>query len=170
MTEIVNKVAQSKIFTLDMEDFLPKADDIIVFDLKDYLFQEMVLREKDFRTALKELDWSFYKDKAVIITCSVDAILPIWSYMLVTTYLEGVAKVVGQSKISIFNEILRKKVLNTHEEINLQDRPIVIKGCSNIEEKENLYLEATKLLLPYAKSLMYGEPCSTVPIYKKKKK
>jgi len=111
MNEIVNKVAQSKIFTLDMEDFLPRASDILVFDLKDYLYQEMVLREKDFRTALKEFDWSIYKDKCVLVTCSIDAILPIWSYMLVTTYLKDVALVVGQSSISILNELLKNETL-----------------------------------------------------------
>lgn len=170
MTEIVNKVANSKIFTLDMEDFLPKSEEIITFDLKDYLFQGIVLKEKEFRTALKALDWTVYENKCVLVTCTADAILPIWSYMLVTTYLNDVAKAVGHTKVSLLNDVLKKEVAKQHDEINLADRPIVIKGCSNIEEKENLYLEATKLLMPFAKSLMYGEPCSTVPIFKQKKK
>lgn len=170
MTEIVNKVANSKIFTLDMEQFLPKKESILTFDLKGYLFQGIVLKEKEFRTALKEFDWSIYENKCVLVTCSTDAILPIWAYMLVTTYLQDTALSVGQTHVSILNDVLRKEVEKQHSEINLQDRPIVIKGCSNIDEKENLYLEATKLLMPYAKNLMYGEPCSTVPIFKRKKK
>lgn len=167
--EIVNKVSQSKIVTIDMEDFLPLEQDLVMFDIADYLFQGIVLREKEFRTALKEMDWSVYENKHVLVQCSADAILPIWSYMLVVTYLDGIAKSSSHSKTGIYLTILRTEIEKIHQEVDLRDRPIVIKGCSNIPEKESLYLEATKLLMPYGKTIMYGEPCSTVPIYKRKK-
>lgn len=169
MDEIINKVAQSKIFTLEMEDFLPLEKDLAVFDIADYLFQGIVLKEKDFRAALKEMDWSRFKDRCVLVFCSADAILPIWSYMLVVTHLEGIARASSHSKTGLYLEILGTEIQKIHQKVDLTDRPIVIKGCSNIPEKESLYLEATKRLMPYAKTIMYGEPCSTVPIFKKKK-
>jgi len=169
MEEIVNKVANSKIVTLDMEELLPTREELVIFDLADYLFQGLVLREKDFRMALKELDWSVYQEKDVIITCTADAIVPIWAYMLVSTYLDGVASEIAQTEEPLFLAILEKKVQEQHELLDLTDRPIVIKGCASIPFKESLYLKITQLVKPFAKTIMYGEPCSTVPIYKKKK-
>jgi len=169
MEEIVNKVANSKIVTLDMEELLPTKEELVVFDLADYLFQGLVLREKDFRTSLKELDWSIYQDKYVIITCSADAIVPIWAYMLVTTYLDGLVLDLAQTEEPLFLSILEDKIKEQHELLDLTDRPIVIKGCANIPFKESLYLKITQLVKPFAKTIMYGEPCSTVPIYKKKR-
>jgi len=170
MSEIVNKVAQSKIFTFDMEEVLPSLDDIVYFDLKDFLFQGLVLREKQFRGDLKEIDWNQYQDQIVIVKCSADAIVPIWAYMLVETYLLPVVAHVGNNEQSLFSQIIARSIEEIDNEINLSDRPIVIKGCSNVPFKEHVYMEATKFLLPFSKSLMYGEPCSTVPIYKKRKK
>ena len=167
MSEIVNRVASSKIVSFDMEEFLPKESEIVTFDLADYLFQGMVLREKDFRQALKALDWSVYQDKHVLVTCSVDAIVQIWAYMLVSSYLANVAKAHAQTKESLYVEQLRLAIDELKSTTELTDKPVVIKGCSNIPFKETLYLEATKAFLPYAKSIMYGEACSFVPLYKK---
>lgn len=170
MDEIVNKVSNSKIITFDMEEVLPKQDEVMTFDIGDHLFQGMVLREKDFRQTLKEYDWSIYKDKHVIVTCTVDAVVQIWAYMLVSSYLTGIAKNYAQNIESLYLDELQKSINQLKIDFtDLHERPIVIKGCSNIPHKETLYLESTKAFLPFAKSIMYGEPCSMVPIYKKKR-
>lgn len=165
--EIVNKVAQSQLITLDLADFYPQ-DPIAVFDLKPHLFMEMVLKEKDFRAALQNLDWSVYQDKIVAVTCSADAIIPMWAYMLVASYLQPVAKDVrfGTAQ-SVHQEIFLKKI----EEIpvaEFADKRVVIKGCGDVPIGEGAYLTITRLLRPVVKSIMYGEPCSTVPIFKNK--
>jgi hypothetical protein len=165
--EIVNKIAESGLITLDLEEYYPK-EQVIVFDLKDYLFRGLVLKEKDFRQALKELNWEIYRDKNVAVTCSADAIIPVWAYMLVSSYLQPVAKdfILGDEK-----EIKRKlflRNLSTIDTKNFTDQRVVIKGCGDVAIEDFAYLEITKLLLPVAKTIMYGEPCSTVPIYKKK--
>lgn len=166
--EIVNKVSQSKIFSFDMEEHLPAKENILVFDLADFLFQGLVIREKDFRTSLKELDWSIYAEKYVWVLCSADAIVPIWAYMLVATYLSDQKAVFSTSEEDLYLSALRKTIAELAIYTSFEDRPVIVKGCSNIPFKENLYLEASKLFLPLAKSIMYGEPCSTVPIYKKR--
>jgi len=165
--EIVNKIAESGLITLDLEGYYPK-EEIIVFDLKDYLFMGLVLKEKDFREALKNLDWGIYRDKNVAVTCSADAIIPVWAYMLAASYLQPVAKdfILGDEK-----ELRRKLLLRNISAIDpkeFSDQRVVIKGCGDIAIEDFAYLEITKLLLPVAKTIMYGEPCSTVPIYKKR--
>ena len=163
----VNKVANSGLITINLETYLPK-DDIAVFDLKAFLFMEMILKEKEFRTALKEADWEKYKGKNVAIVCSADAVIPVWAYMLVTTYLQPVAQDVylGAEK-----EFYKKRLLQNIDAIDIADfdgQRIVIKGCGETPIEEYAYMEITKKLLPVAKSIMYGEPCSTVPVYKQK--
>jgi hypothetical protein len=165
---IINKVSESKIISFDMEEVLPKEAEILEFDIAPFLFQGLVLREKDFRLALKELDWTTFQDKYVWVHCSTDSIVPIWAYMLISTYLQNVAKSFAFSKEEIFINTLKVSIQALCKQTDLTDRPVVIKGCSNIPYKESMYLEATKLFLPYAKSIMYGEPCSTVPIFKRK--
>ena len=164
---IINKVAESGLITLNLEKYYP-GDESIVFDMKDHLFMGMILKEKDFREALKSLDWSAYKNKNVAVTCSVDAVIPVWAYMLVATYLEPVAKeiIMGDEK-----ELHKSVFLKNINRINLdefRDKRIVVKGCGDIPVGDFAYLEITRLLRPVAKSIMYGEPCSTVPIFKKK--
>lgn len=164
---IVNKVAESGLITVDLENYYPKGD-VAVFDMKDYLFMGMILKEKDFREALKNLDWEKYRDKYVAITCSADAVIPVWAYMLVSSGLSGVAKdfVLGDEK-----ELHRTLFLKNLSSINASeyiDQRIVIKGCGETPIEDFAYAEITKLLRPVAKSIMYGEPCSTVPVYKKK--
>jgi len=167
MEEIVNKVAQSGLLTLDLEDYYPQ-EETIVFDLKQYLFMEMILKEKDFRAALQGLDWEQYRNKNVAITCSADAVIPFWAYMLVMTYLEPIANYAAfGSKEEIFKTQFMKR-LNEIDMTTYEDKRVVVKGCGDKGAGEAAYVEITRLLRPVAKSIMYGEPCSTVPIYKKK--
>jgi hypothetical protein len=164
---IVNKVAESGLVSLDLENYYPKGE-TIVFDMKDHLFMGMILKEKDFREALKNLDWGVYKDKYVAVTCTADAVIPVWAYMLVASNLSGVAKdfIMGDEK-ELHRTLFIKNLslINTAE---FADKRIVIKGCGKTPIGEFAYTEITKLLRPVVKSIMYGEPCSTVPVYKKK--
>lgn len=165
--EIVNKVAQSQLVTIDLETYYP-AEEIAVFDLKPHLFMELILKEKEFRAALQNNDWSVYQNKIVAVTCSADAIIPMWAYMLVTSYLQPVAKdVVYGDENTVKQQLFLQRIqaINVDEFI---DKRIVIKGCGDIPIGEFAYLAITKKLMPVVKSLMYGEPCSTVPIFKRK--
>ena len=166
--EIINKVAESGLVTIDLEKYLPGKEEMIVFDLKDFLFMGLILKEKDFREALKQHDWEKYRNKSVAITCSADAIIPVWAYMLVTSYLQPVTKetMVGNEK-EMYKAVIIKNIssINTGE---FAGKRIVLKGCGETPIDDFAYAEATRVLLPVAKSIMYGEPCSTVPVYKKK--
>jgi hypothetical protein len=164
---LINKVANSGLVTIDLETFLPK-EEIMVFDLKDYLFMGLILKEKDFREALKQKDWSVYNNRYVSIICSADAIVPLWAYMLVSNYLQPVAKdlYVGSEKEMYKHLVLR--AIDQTDTSSYKDQRIVIKGCGDNEIENYAYAEITKVLTPFVKSIMYGEPCSTVPIYKKK--
>lgn len=164
---IVNKVAESGLLTLDLEIFYPKGE-IVVFDLKDYLFMGLILKEKDFRAALLAQDWEIFRDKYVAVTCTADAIIPMWAYMLVSSYLQPLAKdVVAGDEKTLINTLFVKKLaaLNAEE---YADKRVVVKGCGDLPIPETAYLEVTNKLRPFAKSIMYGEPCSTVPVFKKK--
>lgn len=162
---IINKVAESGLVTLDLEKYFPAGNNL-VFDLKDYLFMGLILKEKEFREALKNTDWSYYKDKNVAVTCSADAIIPMWAYMLVASYLQPVAAemVLGDEKE--LHKALFIKNLSRLDIAEFADKRVVVKGCGEIPIGEFAYLEITRLLRPVAKSIMYGEACSTVPIYK----
>lgn len=166
---IVNKVAQSGIITLDLEDLHPKHE-IVEFDLSDYLFRGLLLREKEFRIHLKELDWSQFNDKIVAVYCSTNAIVAQWAYMLIANYLI-------QNKISFYfgtkSEVFETVLNQAIQDISVSDyvdKIVVVKGCGKYPSPDVAYLEITKKLLPVVKSLMFGEPCSTVPIYKRKEK
>lgn len=166
MEEIINKVAESGIITINLEAFFPK-DEIAIFDLKPWLFRELILKEKEFREAMKNADWEQYKDKVVGITNTADAIIPMWAYMLVASYLQPHAKEVifGDEQL-----LTRSLMLKNIEQISAEeyiDKRIVIKGCGDIVLPEAAYVAITNKLKPVVKSLMYGEPCSTVPVYKK---
>lgn len=164
---IINRVAESGLITLDPATYFP-AGETAVFDLKDHLFIGMILKEKDFREALKNIDWSIYKDKNVALTCSADAIIPVWAWMLAASYLQPVAReiVMGDEK-----ELHRSLFLKNISTINVNEfagKRVVIKGCGETPIGDYVYMELTKLLRPVVKSIMYGEPCSTVPVYKQK--
>ena len=164
---MANKVAESGLITVDPASYIPNGE-TSVFDLKDYLFMGLILKEKDFRETLKKMDWEQYRDKNVAVTCSADAVIPVWAYMLVAANLQPVATevVMGDEK-----ELQRILFLKNISQINTQefiDQRVVIKGCGDTPIGDFVYLELTKLLRPVAKSIMYGEPCSTVPVFKKK--
>jgi hypothetical protein len=165
---IVNKVAQSGIITIDLESFYLQGERVL-FDIKDLLFQGLILREKDFREFVKNEDWNKYKNKYVAITCSADAIVPTWAYMLLATHLEPVAKKVIFGNLETLETILYSEVLNQLNLDEYKDARIVIKGCGNLPVPKAAFVQLTGLLRPIAKSIMYGEPCSTVPLYKKPK-
>lgn len=165
--EFVNKVAESGIITIDLEKFFP-AEEIIVFDIKDYLFMGLILKEKDFRQALKELNNEKYQQKIVAVTCTADAIVPMWAYMLISTTLQPVSKeIVFGTQNEAKTKLLIRNILQIRKE-DFADKRVVIKGCGETPIPEEAYLEITNLLIPVVKSIMFGEPCSTVPIYKKK--
>jgi uncharacterized protein DUF2480 len=164
---IINKVAESGLTTLDLETFYPK-DEIVVFDLKDYLFMGLILKEKDFREALKNLEIEKYTNKAVAVTCSADAVIPMWAFMLVASYLQPVSKEIAFGTAEELRKQLLLKNIAQLPVGDYIDKRVVIKGCGDLPIGEAAYLQATKLLRPVAKSIMYGEPCSTVPIFKKK--
>ncbi|TVP43058.1 MAG: DUF2480 family protein [Mongoliibacter sp.] len=169
MTEIINRVANSPIITIDLENFYRK-EQRVVFDLKDFLFQGMVLKEKDFRNALKNFDWNLFKGKLVAVTCSEDAIVPTWAFMLVGTYLGkfDIEYVIGD--LASLEQFLFEKELSEIDPELYRDRPVVVKGCSKYPVPFYAYGRVVSLLQPFAKSIMYGEPCSTVPLYKRDKK
>ncbi|MES2374774.1 MAG: DUF2480 family protein [Bacteroidota bacterium] len=164
---LVNKVAESGLISFDLEEYYPKGT-IKLFDLKDYLFMGLILKEKDFRAALQTTDWDGYKDAHVAITCSADAIIPMWAYMLVASYLQPYAKdVVFGDEQKLISTLLLKN-LDAVKGEEYTDKRVVVKGCGDVAIPETAYVEITNKLRPFAKSIMYGEPCSTVPIYKKR--
>ena len=167
MAEVfVNKVAESGLISFDLEEYYPR-EPVKVFDLKPYLFMELILKEKDFRAALQTTDWEFYKEANVAITCSADAIIPMWAYMLVASHLQPVAvNVVFGDEHKMLTTLLLKN-LDAVKGEEYTDKRVVIKGCGDLPIPETAYVAITSKLRPYAKSIMYGEPCSTVPIYKK---
>lgn len=162
---IINKVAGSGIITIDLETFFPKAE-IVVFDIKDYLFRGLILKEKEFREALKHTDWEQYNGKYIALTNTADAIIPMWAYMLVVSYLQPQAKdIVFGSEKDLVQTLMLNNISNINED-DYADKRIVIKGCGDVVLPEAAYAAITKKLRPVVKSLMYGEPCSTVPVYK----
>lgn len=165
--EIVNKVASSGLVSINLEE-LYEPGERILFDLKPFLFQEMVLKEKEFREKVKAQDWTAYRDKLVGIVCSADAIVPTWAYMLVALELQPYAKRVFFAGLSEMELLLFKEKLQGLNPENYRGARVVIKGCSDKPVPLNAFVELSALLRPYAKSIMYGEPCSTVPLFKSK--
>lgn len=166
--DIINRVANSKLVVVDLEDYYPKGKRT-VFDIKNWLFEELVLREKDFREKVAQHDWSQYKDNFVALTCTSDAIVPAWAFMLLAVHLQPFAKkvVIGdleQLEISIYEGILKDLDISDFE-----NKPIIIKGCTNKPVPANAYILLSQILRPVAKSIMYGEACSSVPLFKAKK-
>ena len=169
MTEeqpLVNRVANSGLINFNLEDHYPSAP-FHVFDLKDYLYMELILKEKDFRTALKEFDWSRLKDKIVLVVCSTDAIIPVWAYMLVSAYAEPFASDIFQGDLTEYLKFHYQKLIDKIDGEKYSEERIVIKGCSNRPVPASAYAALTRKLKPHAQSIMYGEPCSTVPIFKR---
>jgi hypothetical protein len=167
MEEIINKVAESGLITIDLEKYFP-TEEVVPFDIKNFLFMEMLLKEKDFRMALDQQDWSQYNGKKVALFCSTDAIIPMWAYMLVVSKLTGIAKDIHFGNEE---EVLKEEIIDNIQHVDAQEyegKRVVVKGCGDRPIPEYAYIEISKKLIPVVKSMMYGEPCSTVPVYKKK--
>jgi hypothetical protein len=164
--EIINRVANSKLITLDLEDYYPKGKRVLL-DIKDWLFQELVLKEKDFREYIKNHDWSQYQNQYVAITCSADAIIPDWAFMLLVVNLEPFVEKCHIGTLEDLETSIYQDIISAIDGTIYQDKPVIIKGCSNKPVPINAYVMITNKLKPYAKSIMYGEACSFVPLYKR---
>ena len=168
MADIINKVQQSKLVTIDLEKWIGEPD-IRVFDLKDFLFMEMILKEKEFREKMEAHDWSQYEGAVLAVTCSTDAILPKWAYMLVAQYASPHAKEIFEGEKEQVLERLFFQRFDATDWSEFTDKFVLLKGCSKMNVPAGVYLEATRRLMPHVKKLMYGEACSNVPVYKKPK-
>jgi hypothetical protein len=162
---IINRVASSSIITLNLEAFFPIGERAH-FDLKPFLFMELILKEKDFREALQNHDWAQYQDKSVLVYCSADAIIPVWAYMLVAGHAAPFAADIFQGSEEEFLKAHFVRAIGALDYETYRDKRIVVKGCSDKPVPPVAYLEITRRLRPVARSIMYGEPCSTVPIFK----
>lgn len=168
MDEIVNKVANSKLMVFDLEDYYPEDNHVVTLDISQWLFGGFILKETEFREHLKNTDWSKYEDKYVALFCSEDAVLPAWAYSLVTVYLAPFAlKVVQGSKEMALIEWYQD-ILNKLDYTDYFDKPLILKGCSKKQVPNEVYTIAIQKLVKVAKSVMFGEACSAVPLYKKK--
>ncbi len=165
---IINRVANSGIMSLDLEEYYAQGERVI-YDIKDNLYQGLILREKDFRDFLKTNDWSQYAGKHVAITCTEDAIVPTWAYMLLATKLEPFAQTIVFGSLDTLEEKLFTHVLQAVNPEDYRDKRVVVKGCSKLNVPISAYMEISLKLMPVVQSLMFGEPCSTVPVYKKPK-
>ena len=165
--KIVNRVANSGIITIDLSDYIPK-EHILELDLKQFLFDGFILKEVDFRTSIKEFDFSIYKNKVVAVFCSSDCIIPMWAFMLVTSYLTDItSEIISGNREIVFQQFFLRNIENINT-ANFQNKKVIIKGCGKIPLKESLYVAITKKLKKTVSSLMFGEACSAVPVYKKK--
>ena len=163
----VNKVAASGLVTLNLEDYYPKGERV-VYDIKENLFHGLMLREKDFREFIKGHDFTQYQDKNIAIICSADAIVPTWAYMLLTNRMKPFANEIVFGNLEVLEAVLFTKALTKVDVSAFANERVVIKGCGDIAVPVAAYVELTNLLTPVVKSIMYGEPCSTVPVYKRK--
>lgn len=168
-TKLINRVANSKLKVINLEKYYPDMD-IAEFDLKTFLFKELILKEKDFRNSLKEVDWTSFKNKSVAVFCSTDAIIPTWAFMLVASYLEPYTDTIFMGTENDLVEAKYRETIAAIDYTQYKDELIVIKGCSDKKVPVSAYVELTTRLRPFARSIMFGEACSTVPIYKKPKK
>ncbi|MCP4438097.1 MAG: DUF2480 family protein [Aureispira sp.] len=165
---LINRVANSSLININLEDFFPKAE-IVEFDLKDYLFRELLLKEKDFRAAMKEHDWTQYQDKILTVFCSTDAIVPVWAYQLVAIYATPFAEKVTHGNKETCILLHYQDTIGALDRAQYQDQRIIVKGCGKLPVPPAAYTMLAHRLQPVAKSIMYGEACSAVPLYKKKK-
>ena len=164
--DIINRVANSKLITFDLEDFYPEGKRVL-FDIKDWLFEGLVLREKNFRELVKQHDWQQYQNCYVALTCSVDAIIPAWAYMLLTLNLQPYSKKTIIGNLDVLETTIYQDIINNLDVSDLQDKPVIVKGCSKKPVPENAYILLVQKLKPVVKSIMYGEACSSVPLYRR---
>lgn len=166
--EIINRIANSKLKTFDLEEIYPKGERVL-FDIKDWLFQELILKERDFRVFVKNHDWSQYKNAFVAITCSADAIIPSWAYMLVASEATVFANKVVIGNLETLETAIYQELLSFLDYSEFVDAPVIIKGCADKPIPNSAYAFLIEKLQPIAKSIMFGEACSTVPLYKSRK-
>ena len=164
--EIVNRIANSKLITIDLEDFYPEGERIL-FDISHWLYEGLILREKDFRESVQNHDWAEYIYKYITLTCKTDAIIPSWAYLLITTYVSPFARKVVVGNLEMLETSIFQDIINNLDITDYKDKPIIIKGCSEKPIPETASVQLVGKLLPVAKSIMFGEACSTVPLYKK---
>jgi hypothetical protein len=164
---LINKVAESGLISLDLAQYIPN-NDIVVFDIKPYLFMELILKEKDFRTSLSTIDWTQFENKIVGIFCSTDAIIPMWANMLIVANLSPFAKAVYFGDENKTRDLVLLEEIQKIDATTFTDQRVVVKGCGDTYIGESAFIAITQKLRPVVKSIMYGEPCSTVPVYKKK--
>jgi len=166
--EIINKVANSKLRTFDLEEIYPDGKRVL-FDIKDWLFQEQILKEKEFRASVKNHDWSQYKNAFVAVYCSADAIIPSWAFMLITSELTPFANKVVIGNLELLETVIYQELISFLDFKDFADKPVIIKGCSDKPIPNSAFAFLIEKLQPIAKSIMFGEACSTVPLYKSKK-
>ena len=166
--EIVNKVAQSSLVVFDLEDYYPTESRVLI-DISQWLHEGFILKEKEFRNALNQTNFSIYQDQFVAINCTTDAILPSWAFMLVASYVQPYAKLVVQGSLHQLDLTYYQQIISELDFSPYQDKPVVIKGCSKKPIPEEGYVMATQKMMNYAKSIMFGEACSAVPVFKRKK-
>ena len=166
--EIINKVANSKLKTFDLEEIYPEGKRVL-FDIKDWLYEEIILKEKDFRASVKNYDWSQYKNSFVAITCTVDAIIPSWAFMLVASELTPFANKVVIGNLELLETVIYQELIGFLDFKDFANAPVIIKGCAEKPIPNSAFAFLIEKLQPIAKSIMFGEACSTVPLYKFKK-
>lgn len=166
--KIVNRVSKSELKTIDLEDYYPKGERTVL-DIKNWLFHEIILKETDFREHLKNHDWSQYQNKYVALNCSADAIIPSWAFMLITTYISPFSKKIVVGDLNNLETSIFQDIINTFPIDEFLGKPIIIKGCAHKPIPETAYIQLIEKLQPVAKSIMFGEACSTVPLFKNKK-
>ena len=166
--EIINRVATSKLITIDLEDFYPQGKRIVI-DISKWLYEGLILKEKDFRKSIEDFDWSQYKDNFIALSCSTDAIIPSWAYLLITTKLSPFANKIVVGDLELLETVLFQEIISNLEIDSYKDKPIIIKGCSNKPIPATASVQLIEKLQPVAKSIMFGEACSTVPLFNAKK-
>ncbi|KAB1069837.1 DUF2480 family protein [Tamlana haliotis] len=165
--EIINRVANSKLVTVNLEDYYPQGERVL-FDIKDWLYEGFVLRETDFRNQVSAFDWSQFQGQYIALTCSSDAIIPGWAYMLLSIHLEPYVQKTLVGSLDNLETAIYQDIIQDLDVSEFEGKPIIIKGCSNKPVPQNAYIMLANKLKPLAKSIMYGEACSSVPLYKKK--
>lgn len=168
MEDIVNRVANSSLITIDLEDYYP-AGERTVLDIKDWLYKGLILKEKEFRNTLKNFDWQQFKNHHIALCCSSEAIIPAWAFLLIQTHLHGIAKTVVFGTLEILETVLYTTIIENLDVSVYKDKPVIVKGCSDKAVPQNAYLLLSKKLQGVARSIMYGEACSAVPLFKKNK-
>lgn len=166
--EIVNRVAQSSLITIDLEEFYPEGERVL-FDISDWLYEGLLLREKDFRENVKNHNWKHYKKKYIALTCSTDAIIPSWAYLLITTHLSPFAKKVVVGNLELLETTVFQEIISNLDTSQYHNKPVIVKGCADKPIPPTASVQLIEKLQPVVKSIMFGEACSTVPLYKKPK-